>query len=491
MSTHFNPHATEPFPEFDPNHWGSIMAETSPDFDASLFNQQLSGMDMGITSEEDLFKTFTTFDDSAGPGTSVVQPTESRSFNCDATRANNQIADTDINFGTDFTSPYFISNNSDSSNHVAQPEADLGDFDFNFDWTYTDRMQHNIYNPVIDAAPEGPAPLFCPGLEIFDQLNYTAPAQYDAAFSSMDDNGGFDFSNPPEIGNFSHASPTALPAPHSPNADRSEAGSTTPKASEQTLDQGKYAHFSVPIDTDPDDLSDGESVASATIECEDGPIYLKGGLPKVINKFPVWEEIGWHPGQPLPTLDPNSFYCPPRTSARQTATSGVRAPTRTAPNGKCSRLDEEYDRMVAEFNENRASESEKVAKLNRTTKNAHKALHRQAAKQYTALTGKVYRPSKQTARKPAENRSTVEPTRRNVARKARAKAQQLVDESSDSELSELESVPSESELSEHSELDDDSDEDAYSPVADSRKRTTPQREGTRHSKRVRRAVNRS
>ena len=443
------------------------ITEPFPDFDDTFFQLEQSNLDnsllnSGIDNTMDLFTNL-------GP---IIEADQSafgvpeKTFDA----FNDNAIDTNAEFSLDeFSADPLNSDKPDSFNYA---EPSLG----------------GMWDPMTLDAPDASTDLLAPGLEDFDQLDLPA---VDPTFPQCNDDslflneGEFDFINP-NLGNFSHASPTALPAPHSPTIE--------PMASNDEDDISRYAHFSVPIDTLPD-LSDGDDES-------DGPVTLACGItlnrmPRVQNPVPVLEEVGWHPGQPLPILPSTTFSypasCAPMTPSRQVARAGSISIAPMAPKRGSKFIDAEYERLTLQHNRQKAAKQKSVRDLNRTTKDAVKAVQRQAAKRYSAITGRsVTRLPRQrqtiTARGGDKVKATVTPAmsaHTNGARKAKGK-RQYVEEDSESDLTDFQGESDDSSAGEASSGDESEDEPYkdFGFVGGDRKHAMKPSQDVRRSKRL-------
>ena len=420
---------TEPFPDFD----NTVFEFESSNLDNALLNQELDPMDL-----------FTNL----GPGMEADQG---------AIGVSHETLEVPNENGFDALNETAFDANSQLP--IDEFNMDPLNFDDLDKFNFAEPPAMGSWDPMTLDAPDATTDLCAPGLEVFDQLNFPG---VDPTSSQADDNSLFlnegetDFSDP-NFGNFRHASPTALPAPHSP---------IEPRASVEEDDRSRYAHFSVPIDTLPEPSDSGDEA--------DSPVTLPCGitlnrLPRVLNRFPVLEEVGWHPGQPLPILSSTSFSypapCAPMTPPRQTARPGCIPATPMAPKRDSEFIDAEYERLTQQHNRQKAAKQKSVRDLNRTTRDAVKAVQRQAAKRYSAITGRpVTRLPRQrqtiTARGGDKVKATISPAapiRTNGSRKAKWK-RQYVEEDSESDLTEFQGESDDTSAGDASSGDESEDE---------------------------------
>ena len=370
-----------------------------------------------------------------------------------------------------------------------------------------DFTMSDSFNVDIDDVPFSEAldlsGLDAPGLEVFDQLMFpeTGPflAQIDGEYSFSSTERNIDFSDPSlALGDFPHAVPTALTAALDDIEGVPEKGpEPTPQTAfgQEDDDRNRYAHFSVPIDTLPEE---------SDVDEPDHPVKLSCGItlnkiPKVSNPFPCLDEVGWHPGQPYPILSSTASHASNQiTPLRQTARSGMLPPTPLAPKRDSKSINAEYERLTSEHDRKMAAKLKSVQDLSRTTKDAVKAVQRQAVKRYSAITGKAFkRLPRERKAIPARGGGSVSATvnaalptpsaRKTGGRKAKGKWQCSNDSDSDSEVTEFAGESDDTSAGEGGSSGEESDGEPprdFGSMKSNRKRAMHSGPDLRRSKRV-------
>ena len=401
-------------------------------------------------------------------------------------------------------------------------QAAATDFSFDFDtnMSYPEPMMNNGWNSLdpglgasIDDALIDPLLLIRQGsssLPVRQDNNevtgFAAPLQDSSSLlipercNEMTDIPYQDFDN------FLYADTVAFAAPYSHPVEDIVSESISPQASAQPLStvRGKYAHFSVPIDT-PQDFSTPSG----------SPIFLRRSGVKlhraqVQNPLPCLDEVGWHPGQQPPPLQ---FVYPPLTPPGQTSAADLIPSTpsalyRSRPVAQMvsNSVDDEYFRLVEQHETNKARKSKQVSEINRTMKKAMQNVVRAGAQQYSSITGKAVTPlpRKRTAVRTADGAVSLKTdhpaplttTRRGGARKAKTQRRKCkyVEVPSDSdEVTDYEGEDSSSageSDAEREEEDDDDDDEGLQKLPGNRKRSAERGVGLRRSKRARRPASR-